>query len=260
MNLQRIQTVLVYSWHHLKHSLETWMDLVWFPIIEVLVFGFLGSSMMQLEGDYLEGLLIGLLFWEVFRLSQYSVTVGMMWDVWSDSFSPLFTTPLSLKEYLVGHCLSGVLKSLAVFLLTAAISLIIFGFNIFTLGPSLVLYLFGLLIFGWALGIFASGLILRFGKNIASLSWSLVFIFQPISAIFYPVEAFPAQIRWLSYISPITYIMQAVRFQLKHGHIYWSYLGLSFLLILIYLLLAYLYTHLSHLKSRDKGLFANLDY
>ncbi len=44
---------------------------------------------------------------------------------------------------------------------------------------------------GWVLGWLIRAAVLRYGTSSEVLAWSLAFLFQPISAVFYPVSTLP---------------------------------------------------------------------
>ena len=257
MKVHRIKASILHSLYHLTHSVETWVDLYWFALIDILVFGFISSFFVN---SYEEAsfLIAGIIVWEIVRVGQYTVTVGMLWEVWSRSFSSLFISPLTIWEFIAGQAISGLIKSLSVIIIVSLIAYFVFGFNLISLGSVFILYFFILFIFSIAAGIFVLSLIIRFGTNIQSLAWGLIFLVQPISAIFYPVEALPVAIQSISYLSPITYIMENIRMQLTSSTISWKYIGISFSLSIIYLLLSVLVAKRSLYHSIVTGEFARM--
>lgn len=260
MNIRRIKAVLMYSWFHLTHSLETWVDLVWFPFIEIIVFGLLAYYIGDTHQEVANMLIMGLVFWEVIRVIQYSITINIMWDIWSSSFSTLFVSPLQVKELIIGQAISGILKSIFIYVFLGLICLGLYGFNVFSIGWMFFVYLGGLALFGISAGVFIFGLIVRFGTDIQSLSWSLIFLFQPISAVVYPVEALPIQVRWLAYFSPVTYVMEALRQQVfGTGQLNWQYIGMAYGIGSIYVILSGLFTWWSYTWAKRTGAFARLE-
>lgn len=125
------------------------------------------------------GLLGGFLLWEIVRIGQYCVTVSMLWEVWSRSFNNLFVTPLTMTEWLLGQMIGGTLKTTVVIGLLSTWSAWAFGFSLLNFGwwfwPAALI----LTIFAFAAGVFVTGLIIRFGTNLQSLAWGLIYIFQP---------------------------------------------------------------------------------
>ncbi len=258
LNSRRIIGVLRQTWYFTFHSMETWIDLFWFPIVSLLLFGFLSTVLAGSNPTIAVMLLIGYMLWEVVRISQYCITVSVMWEVWSRSFNTMFVSPLNMAEVMIGYIISGTIKTMFAISIIAAISLFVFHTSVFILGPMLLLYLVILFSFGFAVGMFVTGLIFRFNTDIQSLAWGLIYVFQPISAIFYPVEALPIQIRWLAYASPITYVMENTRAQLNGQPVNVLQLGISAVVTSIMVIAAYGFMHLMYQWARRTGSFARL--
>ncbi len=258
MNVNRIKTVLLHSWYHANHSMETWMDLFWFSIVGALVYGFMMLFFARDNPEFAAALLIGMIMWEIVRAGQYCVTISIMWEIWSKSFSSLFISPLTLAELMVGQMISASIKTAITVGLVSLISLIAFGFSIFQLGIMFLVYFLLLLFFSYAAGLFIAGLILRFGTDIQSLAWALIFMLQPISAVFYPLSVIPEKIRWLAYVSPITFVMEAARYQYSTYAIHWQYVGLATGMTIVYFATAYWFLDRMYNRSRKTGSFARL--
>ena len=258
MKLHRIWASALHSWYHLNHSMETWVDLFWFSLIDILVFGFISSFFAQ-NTEQAKFLVIGILMWEVVRIGQYTISVGILWEVWSKSFSSLFISPITIWEFISGQALSGIVKSAVVISAASLICYFVFNFNILIIGAlPLISYFTALSIFSAAAGIFVLSLIIRFGTGIQSLAWGLIFLVQPFSAMFYPVKALPPLIQPISYLSPVTYIMESCRSQLSGDGVIWNFVGISTLLSLLYLGLSIWITNRAVDQSQNSGAFARM--
>ncbi len=234
------------------------MDVVFFPTMSIILFGFL-STYLSGTVDSLVGhfVLMGMLLWQVIFITQYSVSVGSLWNIWSRNLSNMFISPLALKEYIFAHMLSGVTKSLLIFLITSVVSIFVFKFNIFELGfVNLFLFYINLIIFALSVGISILGLIFRFGTRIQAFAWGLLPLFQPLTAALYPVSVLPSPIRELAYIFPPTYIFEAARDSLRFGGVNLRLIGISFGINIIYFVLGVLFFRSMFRKSKETGQFA----
>src|SRR5262249_52241198 len=204
MSLDRIKAILLQEYYITKRSLEVVMDLFFFSLMSIIVFGyvsvFLAGSLNSTVAHYL---LLGMILWEIIRITQYSMSVGSLWNIWSRNLSNMFITPLSLREYMLAHMLSGVLKSLFIFMVIAWIARAIFQFNIFRIGGvNLLLFFVNLTIFSWSTGIVILGFIFRYGTRIQALAWGLIYIFQPLTAAFFPLRILPPSLQATAYGLP----------------------------------------------------------
>lgn len=261
MSVTRIKAVLLQEFFITRKSLEIIVDLFFFSIMAVVVFGFvslfLSGSVNSTSAHYL---LLGILLWEIIRITQYSMSVGSLWNVWSRNLSNMFIAPLSLKEYVFAHMLSGVAKALPTFILISIIAVVIFDFNIFSIGiVNLILGFINLTIFSWTIGLIILGLIFRFGTRIQALAWGLIFLFQPLTAAFFPVKILPDFLRLIAYSLPPTYVFEAARNALTNPSVNWNYAGIAFLQNIIYFLLSIWFFTTMVKKSKDTGQFASME-
>lgn len=242
----------------MKRSLETIIDMFWFSLINVVVFGFVSvylAGRNTPEAAYY--ILYGMVLWEIVRLTQYSVSLGSLWNMWSRNLSNMFVAPLSMFEYILAEIISSVLKTILIFIMMGIIVIYIFHFNIFQSGiGNIILFFINLSIFAWSLGIFVLGLIFKFGTKIQALAWGLVFIFQPITAVFFPIEILPNYLQTVAYAIPATYVFEAARKSIHDPALDLQSAGIAFLLNILYLGLSILFFKFMFASSRKTGQFA----
>ena len=131
MSWSRINTILLQSWYHIMHSMETWVDIFWFPLMTVVVIGYMMVYIGGHDANIINFAVAGYVMWEVARIIQYSITVSMMWDVWSKSLSSLFISPLTMGEMMVGFIISAVIKGVVVLTMSSLVSFLLFKFSFF---------------------------------------------------------------------------------------------------------------------------------
>jgi len=259
MSITRIWGVLLQELYITKRSLEVFMDLFFFTAINVLAFGlvskFLFSGDSFLAGEYLLG---GFLFWEVLRITQYSMSVGAMWNVWSKNLSNMFISPLTTKEYLTALMLSGLIKAVFIFIGISIMSLYFFNFNIFKIGLlNLFASYINLTFFAWSLGIIILGIIFRYGTRIQALAWGLIFLFQPLTAALFPLSILPIYIKVISYLFPSTYVFEAIRQALISPSFNLQFQTIALVQNILYFLLSIWVFNFLFRRSKETGQFVN---
>ena len=233
------------------------MDLFFFSLISVIVFGFVSVFLVGSLGQVANFLIMGVLLWEVIRITQYSITLGALWNIWSRNLSNMFIAPMSTTEYFIAQLLSGLIKALIVFVGASILTAFLFKFNILDLGLlNLVLLFTNLTIFAWSAGIIVLAAVFRYGTRIQALAWSVIFLFQPLSAAFFPLSVLPQPIQKVALAFPATYVFEAARFSLVENKIHWQYMGISFLENLVYFALSLLLFAYMFKKSKETGQFA----
>src|SRR5438132_10072478 len=135
VSLERVQAVLLQELYITARSVEVIVDLPFWSLITVVVFGFvtkfLATVMNPLIAQYLY---LGTLLWEIIRITQYSMSLGALWNVWSHNFSNMFIAPLSMVEYVIAQMISGAVKALVLFGVIAFIAAFLFDFNLANMG------------------------------------------------------------------------------------------------------------------------------
>ena len=93
----------------------------------------------------------------------------------------------------------------------SVLALAFFGFNLYGLGLALVAFFLNLMLTSWAVGIFVSGLVLRNGLGAENLAWSIMFLFMPLTCVYYPVTTLPAWLQPVAWALPPTYVFEGMR-------------------------------------------------
>ncbi len=220
MKTHRINAVFLRHLYVYPRSFARVLDLVYWPLLGLFVWGFLTIYLREigkLEFSFVTMLLGGLIFWEVFIRTQQAISISFLEEVWSRNLMNLFVSPLTHWEFIVSTILLSIGRTLIPMLLLISLAWLLYAFNIFSLGFAFLPFVLNLAIFGWTIGIFTTALILRFGRTIDVIAWSLPMVIQPISAVFYPVSVLPDWLRHIAFFLPTTHIFEGMRLILIEG-------------------------------------------
>lgn len=255
---KHIRGILYQEWHITRRSLEVIIDIPFFSFIGVLLFGYVSQAFLgTLESEIGKHLIMGSLLWEVLRISQYSMTVSSFWNLWSRNLSNMFISPLTLNEFLLAQMASSIIKAAGVMLFLIPLATALFHFNLFSLSIGALTVIFvNILLFAWSVGLILLGCVFRFGMRVQALGWGLIFIFQPLCGVFYPMSIIPEPLHSLAFIFPLTYIFEGARATLATGSMAWEWQLPAFILSAAYFILSIiLFRHLLH-RAQDTGQFA----
>lgn len=243
-----------------KHSLEIFFDIFFFPLINILLFGLISRFISKGTSNN-QFLLLGILLWEIVTIVQYNVTVSTMWEVWSHNLTNIFISPLSIGEYLTAHVVAGIIKTASVLALLAFTTNAFFHFNLLNIGvANLFLFAINLTIFAVWIGFTLLGFIFRFGTRMAAISWGVIFLFQPLTAAFFPISVLPHWLQTVAHVFPATYVFEEARKALTNpsgilfGSFFWVFLANA-----AYAVLAGFAFKALFKKSKDSGQFARND-
>lgn len=260
LTIQRIYALTLNEFYLTRRSVEMLFDLIVFPMMNVILFGLITifiSGSGNSSGSYL---ILGVLLWEVITIVQYNVTLSSLWQVWSHNLTNLYIAPISIAEYLIAHSISAIIRAIIVVGMLSVGAYAAFGFNLLDVGfGNLVLFAINLSLFAFWIGIILLGLIFRFGLRIQAMAWGVIFLFQPLTASFFPVSVLPQAVQYIAMCLPPTYIFEAARQALLTQETNWQYIGLAFGLNICYFLLALFIFNYLFRRSKESGRFARND-
>lgn len=258
MNATRVRALVLKNLLYWTRSLNRLSDTFWWPVISLLVWGFFTYYVKATLPLAVSLFLGGLVFWFALQRAQQEISILFMDEIWGENLLNLFTTPVKFSEYLAGLILTSFLKLVMSLSVMAVFALILYHFNVFSLGFYFLPGVAVLAVFGWTLGILINSAILRFGRDSESLAWTLVFAVQPFSAVFYPLSTLPEAARYIAYLLPPTYIFEGMRSIIFGGSSPPFYLWMAIFLDAVYLLLALLAFRHTFFKAKETGFLARL--
>jgi ABC-2 type transport system permease protein len=228
LSVERIVALLLRQLYLYRRSPIRSLEMIYWPVMDLLVWGFLSLYVARLRGGSaatIAFLLGGLILWDIFYRAQQAISVSFLEDIWTRNLPNVFVTPISTAEYLYATMLLGIMKVTATGLLLSVLAAVLYAFNIFLYGLPLIPFVVSLLLSAWGMGILTTALILRFGQGAEALAWAVAFLFQPFSAVFYPVTILPPSLRPLAWALPTTHAFEGMRAVLAGSGIPWSHVA-----------------------------------
>ncbi len=255
MAFRRILALVRRHYYLYKGSWPRILDLFYWPVMSLTLWGFLSLYLKQLSLNLpavVPVFLGALILWDVLFRAEIGVSMTFLEEIWSRNLVGIFVSPLSPFEFVIAQVVVGILRTSVATLMMIMIAALAYGFNLFHLGPALVAFFVNLIIMGWSIGLFVTGLILRFGQGAEGLAWAIIFFFQPISAVFYPVSALPTWLQPLSRATPAACVFEGMRALLMQGRFDFDLFLRAVYLNAIYLAVGIvLFMFMFHLARRD---------
>jgi ABC-2 type transport system permease protein len=214
----------------LQRAPQRWFDVVFWPVVDAVLFGSLGVYFSRQSGTGSAGvafLLAGILLFHVVFQAEISLATGFMEETWSRNLLNLLVTPLREVEYVAGVMLFGMLKLVLGVSTVALVALALFAFRITDAGIALIPIVAILLVVGWSVGLVVIGLILRVGQGAEILAWGLLAMLMPLSGVFYPVSALPGVLQPIAHLLPTTHVFAAARDAIAGRPVSWGQLGIA---------------------------------
>ena len=254
---------LVYKFTCLCYrSLDRVFDIVYWPVISLLLWGFTSmfiASTSSFSG-VMEFFLGGAVLWSLFWRAQTDVGTFILEDFWSRNVYNLFASPVTSVELFVAIGLIGLIRCILSFLFLSFLAWGLYAFNIMDIGgTALAVFTSVLLLFGWVIGILISALIFRYGLRIQILAWSVGFIIQPFSCVFYPLDSMPGWVQGIAITLPSTYVFEGLRHAIATGELAWQPLLISLGLTAVLFILSIAYFQYALYRAKKLGLLTRFE-
>lgn len=243
-------------------SLDRIFDIVYWPVISLLLWGFTSTFVSATSSftGVVQFFLGGAVLWSLFWRAQTDVGTFILEDFWSRNVYNLFASPMTPMELFCAIGLIGVIRCLLSFAFLALLAWLLYTFNIFHLGGlALAVFTTVLLLFGWVIGIIISALIFRFGLRIQVLAWSIGFIIQPFSCVFYPLDSMPTWVQYVAVTLPTTHVFEGLRHAITTGELAMRPLGMALGLTLLLLVVSLLFFQYALMRAKKLGLLTRFE-
>lgn len=223
----------------LRRDFDLLSDMLYWPIIDTFLWGITGRWLGTGSGGAtaVTTILLGLIFWNVIWRSQSEVSRNLIDEIWNNNLVNLFSTPLSLSEWITGVILLSIVKMMFTLVFLVPVIFLLYAVNVFTLGWWLLPFFIGTVMTGWWVGFISAGIVVRWGPKVQMVVWTLPGILLPFSVVYFPLALLPTFLRPISYALPTTYIFESMRSLLSTGTVDMRYIALSLILNLLYLIL-----------------------
>jgi ABC-2 type transport system permease protein len=231
---RRAGAMMLRYWYLLRSSWPRLIDLVYWPTVQMITWGFLQYYIMQNAGFFARagGTFIGaVLLWDILFRGQLGFSVSFLEEMWSRNLANLMISPLKPIEFVIALMTMSIVRLAIGMVPVSLLAIGFFGFNLYAMGLALAAFFANLILTSWTVGIVVSGLVLRNGLGAEGFAWTIMFLLLPLTCVYYPVAVLPGWLQAVAWALPPTYVFEGMR-ALLIEHIFradlmWRALGLN---------------------------------
>ena len=261
MKFYRIYALYLRHFYLIKGSLPRWLDLIYWPTIQIILWGFI-SKFFTMYSDFYNhtvGIILSaaILYDFLFRTS-ISFNMLFLEEIWSRNFTNLFVAPLKVSEIITALTATALIRTLIGIVPAVLLASPFFGVSLLNLGPALMLLLLSLYAFGITLGLLVVSGLLRYGPAFENVAWSSLFLLAPLGCIYYPLSILPDGLQLLAKALPLVYIFEEVRSILLNNVVNYNNILSALMLNLIYFTLSIIVFYSAFHGARKKGTLINV--
>jgi ABC-2 type transport system permease protein len=229
----RVGAMVLRYLYLLRSSWTRLLELIYWPAVQLLVWGFLQLYIAQNSGFFARasGVFIGaVLMWDILFRGQLGFSVSFLEEMWSRNLTNLMISPLRPIEFVCALMIMSLIRLAIGMVPVSLLAIAFFGFNLYGLGLALAAFFVNLILTSWAIGILVSGLVVRNGLGAESLAWTFMFLLLPLTCVYYPVSTLPEWLQIVAWMLPPTYVFEGMR-ELLINHVFRANLMLDALFL-----------------------------
>ena len=210
----RVAAMVRRYWYLLASSWPRILDLIYWPAVQMLMWGFLQVYVSQKAGYFAQagGVFIGaVLLWDILFRGQLGFSISFLEEMYARNLGNLMMSPLRPVEFIAALMIMSAVRLSIGMIPVSLLAMAFFGFNLWALGLALAFFFANLILTSWSVGIFVAGLLLRNGLGAESMAWTIMFLFLPLTCVYYPVSVLPAFLQYVAWALPPTYVFEGMR-------------------------------------------------
>jgi len=214
LSARRIAAMALRHYYLLRSSWPRLLEIVYWPAVQMTMWGFLQLGIGSQPGAFAVAastFLAAFLLWDILFRGQLGFSMSFLEEMWSRNLPNLMISPLRPYEFVLALIVMGTVRMAIGLIPVTFLALAFFGFNFWSLGLALVAFFANLLFTSWSVGMLCSGLVLRQGLGAEGLTWSLMFIFLPLTCVYYPVTTLPVWLQPIAWALPPTAVFEGMR-------------------------------------------------
>jgi ABC-2 type transport system permease protein len=211
---RRIGAMVLRYWYLLRSSWPRLLELIYWPAVQMLMWGFLQLYIAQNAGFFARagGTFIGaVLLWDILFRGQLGFSISFLEEMWARNLANLMISPLRPIEFIAALMIMSIVRLAIGMGPVTLLALAFFDFNIYSLGFVLAAFFANLIITSWSIGIVVSGIVLRNGLGAESIAWTVMFLLLPLACVYYPVTTLPQPLQIVAWGLPPTYVFEGMR-------------------------------------------------
>jgi ABC-2 type transport system permease protein len=251
----RIGAMILRYWYLLISSWPRLLELVYWPALQIVTWGFLQSYIAQNAGFFARagGTFIGaIILWDILFRGQLGFSISFLEEMWARNLGNLMMSPLKPIEFLISLMIMSLIRLAIGVIPMTLLAMFFFDFNLYGFGLPLIAFFCNLIFTSWSIGIFVSGLVLRNGLGAESIVWTMMFGILPLACVYYPVTVLPHWLQYVAWALPPTYVFEGMR-GLLIDHVFRADLMVDALLINAVLLIVSFAIFLGLLNSARRA-------
>src|SRR6186997_3617617 len=155
-SLNRVSAMVRRYWYLLRSSWPRILDLIYWPTVQMLMWGFLQVYISQNSGFFARagGVFIGsVMLWDILFRGQLGFSISFLEEMYARNLGNLMMSPLRPAEFVTALMIQSVIRLSIGMVPVSLLAIAFFGFNLWDLGLALPVFFLNLFLTSWAVAI-----------------------------------------------------------------------------------------------------------
>jgi ABC-2 type transport system permease protein len=142
-SLNRVAAMVRRYWYLLRSSWPRILDLIYWPTVQMLMWGFLQVYISQNSGFFARagGVFIGsVLLWDILFRGQLGFSISFLEEMYARNLGNLMMSPLRPAEFLLALMIMSLVRLSIGMIPVSILAIVFFGFNLWALGLALAAF------------------------------------------------------------------------------------------------------------------------
>jgi ABC-2 type transport system permease protein len=210
----RVGAMVLRHWYLLRSSWPRIFDLMYWPAVQMLMWGFLQMYVAQHSDFFMRAagtFIAAVMLWDILFRGQLGFSISFLEEMYARNMGNLMMSPLRPLEFVGALMIISIIRLAIGMVPVSFLAIVFFGFNLWGLGLALVAFFINLFLTSWSVAIVVAGLLLRNGLGAESLAWGIMFLLLPLTCVYYPVAVLPGWLQVMAWMLPPTYVFEGMR-------------------------------------------------
>lgn len=168
---------------------------VYWPLLDILIWGFLGSWVQQTQRGSVHNYellaLLGVLLWQLVGRGSNNILLAFNEELWSNNIVNLCSLPLRLSEWILGIIIFHVLLMGIITFSSMLTIFTLYQVPVWFMIKTFFIFAPPLFLSSVWLGFTALQVVVTFGKRSVEIGYVLAWCFMPFSGAYYPIDVLP---------------------------------------------------------------------
>lgn len=213
-SFRRVGAMVRRYWYLLRSSWPRVFDLIYWPAVQMLMWGFLQLYISQNAGFFARagGVFIGaVMLWDILFRGQLGFSLSFLEEMYARNLGNIMMSPLRPAEFMSALMVMSIIRLSIGIIPVTLLAIWFFGFNLWGFGFALAAFFVNLILTSWSIGLVVAGLLMRNGMGAESMAWTLMFLLLPLICVYYPVSVLPHWLQYVAWALPPTYVFEGMR-------------------------------------------------